>query len=157
VSQAEKLAGHVESAYAGEASHGPSLREILGGVSAAQAVARPRAGGHSIWELVLHIANWEEVLTRRLRGEIVRWERDSPADWPLVIDSSPNAWDAALQRLERANAGLVSAIRRCSDAELLSPAPGRSDTREEMIFGMLQHSVYHAGQISIVKKIATHE
>jgi hypothetical protein len=92
-----------------------------------------------------------------LSGEIVRWERDSPADWPLVIDSSPNAWDAALQRLERANAGLVSAIRRCSDAELLSPAPGRSDTREEMIFGMLQHSVYHAGQISIVKKIATHE
>jgi uncharacterized damage-inducible protein DinB len=75
----------------------------------------------------------------------------------LVIDSASDAWNVALQRLERANAGLVSAIRRCSDAELLSPAPGRSDTREEMIFGMLQHSVYHAGQISILKKMLTDE
>jgi uncharacterized damage-inducible protein DinB len=157
VSQADKLAGYVQRAYAGEASHGPSLREILEGVCAAQAAARPRAGSHSIWELVLHIANWEEILTRRLSGEIVRWERDSPADWPLVIDSASDAWNVAVQRLERANAGLVSAIRRCSDAELLSPAPGRSDTREEMIFGMLQHSVYHAGQISILKKMLTDE
>jgi uncharacterized damage-inducible protein DinB len=153
MSQAENLAGYVRSAYAGEAHHGAALAEILEGVDARTAATKPPGNAHSIWELVLHIANWEEILERRLSGEIIVWERDSPTDWPRVPDTSTTAWKAALERLERANTRLVSAIRRCSDVELLTSSPGRNDTREEMIMGMLQHSIYHAGQISVLKKL----
>jgi uncharacterized damage-inducible protein DinB len=153
MSQAENLAGYVRAAYAGAAHHGPALADILADVNASRAAQRPAGSVHTIWELVLHIANWEEILQRRLSGEIVKWERDSFADWPAVPDTSPEAWRAAQSRLETANTRLVATIRRCSDAELKSPSPGRSDTREEMIMGMLQHSIYHAGQISVLKKI----
>jgi uncharacterized damage-inducible protein DinB len=153
MSQAENLAGYVRSAYAGQAHHGLALTEILEGIDARTAASKPPGAAHSIWELVLHIANWEEILERRLSGEIFVWERDSPSDWPRITDTSATAWKAALERLERANAHLVSAIRRCSDVELLTSSPGRNDTREEMIMGMLQHSIYHAGQISVLKRL----
>ena len=41
---------------------------ILQGIDAKRAAARPIAGGHSIWELVLHMIGWKNETTRRLSG-----------------------------------------------------------------------------------------
>ena len=50
---------------------GDSLFEILEGVTAERAAARPVANAHSIWELVLHIAAWDGVVRRRMTGVAV--------------------------------------------------------------------------------------
>ena len=52
-SEAARIADQLRRAFDGEAWHGDSLFEILKGVSAKQAAARPVANAHSIWELVL--------------------------------------------------------------------------------------------------------
>jgi hypothetical protein len=48
----QRLEDQLERALEGEAWHGPSVLEILEGVSAHQAAAHPIAGPHSIWELL---------------------------------------------------------------------------------------------------------
>lgn len=53
----QRLEEQLERALEGEAWHGPSVLEILEGVTAAQAAAHPIAGAHSIWELVLHLCS----------------------------------------------------------------------------------------------------
>src|SRR5947208_2777055 len=53
----ERLLDQLNRAYGGEAWHGPALRNLLDGVSEAQAKARPIRDGHSILELVVHIRN----------------------------------------------------------------------------------------------------
>ena len=45
------------------------MKEVLAGVTARQAAARPIAAAHSIWEITAHIAVWEEVVRRGLGGE----------------------------------------------------------------------------------------
>ena len=52
--------------YDGDAWHGPSLRKVLAGVTAEAASARPISGGHSIWEIVAHLAAWDDVVSRRI-------------------------------------------------------------------------------------------
>jgi hypothetical protein len=47
------------------------LFEILEGVTAARAAARPIGSAHTIWELVLHIAAWDGAVLRRMGGR--RW------------------------------------------------------------------------------------
>src|SRR5918997_835832 len=64
----------------GGAWHGPAVLELLDGVTAAQAHARPIAGAHSIWELVLHLAGTYGLVLRRIEGDGRPLRPDE--DWP---------------------------------------------------------------------------
>src|SRR5258708_15896929 len=59
MSEAARTADQLRRAFDGEAWHGDSVFEILKGVTAAQAAARPIKNAHTIWELALHIAAWD--------------------------------------------------------------------------------------------------
>src|SRR5947207_15275724 len=63
--ETERIVDQLNRAFVGEAWHGPAVLEVLKGVTAEQATARPFAGGHSIWELALHIEAWVRACGRR--------------------------------------------------------------------------------------------
>src|SRR5437660_567808 len=66
MSQIALIVDQLHRAFDGEAWHGPALMEILADVDASIAVARPISTAHSIWELVLHLAAWEQVIITRI-------------------------------------------------------------------------------------------
>ena len=152
------LAEQVRLAHRGQAWHGPSLAENLEGLSAESAAARPLAGGHSIWELVLHAAAWAGEVRRRL-------EVGSPAlpeegDWPAVTDTSDGAWVAARQRLRETHESLAAAVERFPEARWSERVGGDRDpplgtgvSYAAMIAGLLQHDGYHGGQIGLLRRI----
>ena len=69
MTEIDRILDQLKRAFEGGAWHGPSVKEVLHGVTAAQAHARPLPNAHSIWELVQHIAVWEDVGRRRLEGD----------------------------------------------------------------------------------------
>ncbi len=148
--EAERIADQFRRAHEGEAWHGPSLRELLQDVTAEQAEARAVAGAHSIRELVLHIAAWEAVARRRLAGEGAQIY-NTPEDWPAG-ESSEEAWRAALKSLEEENAKLREAILQLDDAKLDEPIYEGMSSIYVTLQGVVQHSLYHAGQIAVLKK-----
>jgi len=135
-----------------DAWHGPSLRKLLRGVSADRATRKPVVGAHSIWELVLHIAAWDEICTRRLRGEVVLATTGSPEDWPAVGETSEARWQEAGARLFRAQAELARAVAALPEVRLEDRAPGWPWSNHLMIHGTLHHDLYHAGQIALLKR-----
>jgi uncharacterized damage-inducible protein DinB len=150
MSEVKRLSEALAKAYEGGAWHGPSVREAVAGVDARRAAARPIPGGHTIWELVLHIAGWDDVLRRRLLGEPA--EEPEEGDFPAVTDTSEAAWAAALERLARNNAALRTVVATIHDEDLASPPPNSETPRYVSLTGVLQHEIYHAGQISLLKK-----
>src|SRR5262245_51275156 len=108
----------LDRTYDGDAWHGLALREILEDVTAAQAARKPAGGGHSIWELVEHIAQWENVTFRRLQGEPVEYETDSDGDWPRVTQIGDSAWQQTLARLDQNHRQLRDGIINAGDAKL---------------------------------------
>jgi uncharacterized damage-inducible protein DinB len=155
--ESARLADLLEQAYAGEegraeAWHGPSLRALLSGVSAEQALRRPVASGHSIWELVLHIAVWDEICSRRLRGERILATTGSPEDWPALEGTDEAAWQASLARLARAQQELVATVRSLSEERLQECVAGWPWTCYLTIHGTLHHDLYHAGQIALLRR-----
>jgi uncharacterized damage-inducible protein DinB len=151
MSQVETLADQLERSFHGGAWHGPAVAEALAGVDAAAAAARPVAGGHSIWEIVHHLTVWADVPRRRIDGEGLQ---DLPAerDWPPVRETSAGAWSAALAALEEAHAALRTRVLELSDAQLDDPVAGSDPTVRGMLFGVVQHNAYHAGQIALLRK-----
>jgi uncharacterized damage-inducible protein DinB len=150
VEEIKRIADQLKRAYEGEAWHGPSLRELLNGATAAIAAKKPLANAHSIWEIVLHIAAWEKAVRRRLEGEVVVLPNEE--DWPPVNDTSETAWKNALATLENGNKQLHETILRLNDAQLSDIVPGKNYSVYYMLHGVIQHHLYHAGQIAILKK-----
>lgn len=82
--ETERIREQLLRAFTGGAWHGPGVLEILENVTASQAAARSIPGGHTIWELALHIRAWEVACRRRLNGD--RAELTDEEDWPAVED-----------------------------------------------------------------------
>jgi uncharacterized damage-inducible protein DinB len=152
MSETRRIAGLLRAAFEGEAWHGPAVKEALAGVGAAQAAARPIARAHTIWEITSHIAAWENVVLRRLAGE--RVELSDAEDWPRAGDGGERAWQELLERLATGNRALCDAILGFDEAALDRPPPHGRATAYVLMHGVIQHDLYHAGQISLLKKAA---
>jgi uncharacterized damage-inducible protein DinB len=148
--EVRRINDQLRRAFEGEAWHGPSLMEVLSGVTAQQAATKPLPTAHSIWELVLHIAFWEEVSRKRLEGDGTKVEAEDGLF--TVIDTSEEAWQAALEKLKQTNAALRATIARLDDEKLKEKAAGQEYSIYFMLHGVIQHDLYHAGQIALLKK-----
>ena len=149
--EVNRLEDQLRRAVEGEAWHGPSVLELLAGVSAAQAASHPIPGAHSIWELVLHLASDYDLVLRRLEGD---GHPLTPAeDWPPCPASTEENWQRALQELKRLNARLRQAVREFPPERLDAPlVPEVPYTAYTHFIGVTQHNLYHAGQIALLKR-----
>jgi len=138
--------------YDGEPWYGPSLLEALDGVDAGLAAARPVPSAHSIWEVVRHLTVWMMAVRRRLGGEAVEYTGD--ADWPPVTATSDAAWLATRDVLEQAHRALERLLLAIPATALQELVPGQRYTGAFMLHGLVQHTAYHAGQISLLKRAA---
>ena len=148
--EAERIADLHRRAFDGDSWHGPHVFEILEGVDAGRAGRKPLGGAHSVWEIVIHMRAWEEIVLRRLRGEVV--EPTDAEDWPPVAGSDAAAWRAALTALRETHDELNRAIGALPDDRLETAAPGGRTTLYRLAHGAVHHALYHAGQIALLKK-----
>src|SRR5262245_39480766 len=99
--EVNRLEEQLRRALEGKAWHGPSILELLDGLSAAQAASHPVAGAHSIWELVLHIGSDYDLMLRRLAGD--GRQLTAAEDWPACPASTEESWQQTVQELKRRN------------------------------------------------------
>ena len=153
-SEVERIRDQFRRAFEGEAWHGPSVLALLDGVTAQQAAAHPIQGAHSIWELTLHIAAWERACKRRLEGDPAQLTDEE--DWEPIDDTSEAAWEQTKQQLIDNHRELMQAIPRLDESRLNEPIIKDPNIPFSSVYvtlqGGVQHDLYHAGQIAIVKK-----
>jgi uncharacterized damage-inducible protein DinB len=150
MTEIERIIDQLNRAFVGEAWHGPAVIEILEGITAQQAAAHPLAGGHSIWELALHITAWTRAGSQRLHGD--RAQLTDAENFPPVTDSDERAWEVVRESIKQAHEELRSAILLLDDSRLEQPIIEGMSSVYVTLHGVIQHSLYHAGQIAILKK-----
>jgi uncharacterized damage-inducible protein DinB len=153
----DAVLSQLRATHAGEPWYGSSRATILAGLTPADAAARPIAGAHSIWELVLHMTAWTREVTRRIGGAAAA--EPAEGDWPPVRETTGAAWRAALDALDRASAELLAATEalpperwgaRVGDQR--DPPLGTGVTIGETIVGIAQHDAYHSAQLSLLRR-----
>lgn len=155
--ECNRIASALTSVIDGEAWYGDSLRKILDNVTAEQAKAHPIPNAHSIWELVLHVEVWARFCLGAVHGvPIPPWATmPKEQDWPPVGDTGEQAWKQAVSSFFSCHLKLAEALKSLSDDRLESTVPGRDYNFYELFQGMMiQHAVYHGGQIALLKKMA---
>jgi uncharacterized damage-inducible protein DinB len=156
---ADHLIDQLRREFDGDPWHGSSLKEILSGLTPQDASRRISKEAHTIWELVLHMTGWKREVAARLRGK----EAGEPpeGDWPAMGEVSDARWRAAQDELNRVQNELIAAIGALPGGALHEPvkdfrssALGTGMTAYQTISGVIQHDVYHSGQIAILRKMA---
>lgn len=153
MSEIQRIEDQLKRALQGEAWHGPSILELLAGVTATQAGAKPLPGAHSIWEIVLHITAWVDAARRRVEGEEAKLSAEQ--DWPPVRETTERAWEAALEGLKTVHQAMQETVLRLEDSRLKDRVPGQQYSVYFLLHGVVQHGLYHAGQIALLKKVAS--
>jgi len=151
MSEIERITDQLRRAFEGDAWHGPSVREVLEGVTPEMAARKVLPDAHTIWEIVLHITAWESFVRRHLEGETLKGFT-GVEDWPEVNDRSPAAWRRAVDVLVQGHLALRQALSRFPEDRLNETVPGKEFPFYVLIHGAVQHDLYHAGQIVLLKK-----
>ena len=155
MTEAFRLADQIRRAFEGRAWHGDSILELLTDVNAKTAGGRPIKDAHSIWEILLHIAAWDDVVTRRAGGTAVTLA--DAQNFPAVTDTSEAAWNQAIETTKKTHHELIRAVAAFPDSRLAEQVPGKTQNYYNfyyMFSGIVQHELYHAGQIALLKKAA---
>ena len=114
---------------------------MLDGVTAEAAGARPIPGGHSIWEIVVHLSSWDDVIARRIEeGRAV--EEPDGGNFPAVAGEGPEAWDHALSELANQHERLVRTVSGLDAASLRGLVAGKGYPVAHMLRGVAQHLAY---------------
>ena len=151
MSRARHLGSSLERTVTGPMWHGSALAEVLEGVTAERAAARPIPGAHTIWEIVLHIIAWAEIARARLRGESTG-DPTPEQDWPPVTATDAAAWQRTLERLGACHRELAADVRGLDEARLDQKIADLDYSADVLLHGIVEHGTYHGGQIALLKK-----
>lgn len=141
----ERIARQLTKVYNGHPWHGPSLLSVLKQVSPETAAWRI-GSGHSVVELVAHMTSWRRFVTERLRGndafDISDAENFPPAE----------AWRAVHAAFEATQPELLAVVQSFPEARLDDLVADRKYTYYSLLHGVIEHDIYHLGQIVFVLK-----
>lgn len=154
MTEIEKIHYQLNRAFDKGSWIGPTVMSTLDGVTAHGAAMRPINNAHTIWELTNHIIFWENLVSRMIVEASVDTSAESKKDWIAIEDSSEDAWYETIRKLQRGHKKLADLVAALDDSRLADKSAelGEDFTVYDMLHGIIQHNIYHAGQIGMLKK-----
>jgi len=147
------IAKQLQTLYDGEPWFGRAMKKILAEIDPAMALQKPNEQ-HSILELLYHIINWREFTISRLQAG-----NDKPVqyfdehDWKQLDHSDASLWNKGLQLLEDSQQLLLTLLANLPEDILSNQVADREYNYRFLLNGIIQHDIYHLGQIAYVKKL----
>jgi uncharacterized damage-inducible protein DinB len=134
--------------YDGNPWYGDSLRKKLDSISAEDALSVPALGLHSVAQQVAHLLSWRRLLVERIKGNNnFQIQLNSARDWPPQELLEIKGWAKILADLDANQAELLDLLDAETDALLQRSLPDGKHTFQLLLDGIVQHDVYHIGQI----------
>jgi uncharacterized damage-inducible protein DinB len=143
-----------ESILSGQPWFGRAVYEILGEVDEAKAGTRPNGTEHSMLDLIWHMNTWAEFVLGSLENRTVDKMKEIDAnDW-RTIDPKIHTWQKGVEQLKATHSKIIELLGQKVDDNFLSEiVPTRKFNYRFMLNGLVQHNIYHLGQVAYIKKM----
>jgi uncharacterized damage-inducible protein DinB len=154
----EKLSNELEEVLSGSPWYGSPVYEILDEVTFETAFEKPPSGAHSTAAIVLHMLSWTEEVMDRLNGMTA--SMPSSGDWPETSAPDEKKWQQYVNDFKLVNVNLLGLIQNFEEEKWTepilderNPELGTGVSNEELVRGLIQHHIYHSGQVAILVRI----
>jgi uncharacterized damage-inducible protein DinB len=149
--ETDRIARLLEKTFDKQPWYGSSVMAILSEVDSS--LVHKRLGkAHTMIELVLHMTAWRTFVIKRLSGDN-EFQVTDALNFPKP-STPPDAWKKAIKSLQDNQLELLGLINKLPDEKLGELVPGASHkyTWYTLLHGIIDHDVYHLGQIAILQK-----
>lgn len=150
--ETRRLVRLIRRAFEGPAWYGPAIQEVLEDFDPEDADLRV-GGSQSPLELLLHMVQWRQYAIRLLKGDHALVSREEMT-YPRVENGGEYGWTDARVRLDNSQAELVRLVERFPAERLDEEVPERDFTWATLLHGLVNHDVYHLGQLRFLQKWA---
>ena len=117
------------------------------------AFQKPPGNRHSIAEILKHMMAWKYLLVNRLSGDnIYDVDQEESFNTSIYGEASLEAFKKLLSDFDDCQRELISLLEKAKPEILQSAVAGRSYNMQYLINGVLQHDIYHLGQLVFLKK-----
>ncbi len=131
---------------------GDSYIDVISDITAEVALATP-PNGHSIAVILWHMVKWRKALTERLLGNTdFRADVTDLDNWPIAETQTAATWEAAKAAFDEQQAILIEELAK-RDEGFLDTEFVEGRTYRRLVSGVLQHDIYHLGQIAMIKNL----
>lgn len=111
------------------------------------------AEGNSIGQILEHMVNWRVFTVEKVKGNVnYDIELKSSADWNKGKEYTKEEFLNLIQKLKSTHSELTFLLHKHPDTEWLDKSvPGKEYSFNFLIDGIIQHDIYHSGQIAVLK------
>ncbi|HVM86559.1 MAG TPA: DinB family protein [Puia sp.] len=132
---------------------GKSVYELLEEAGKLDVYKKPSKYSHSLIELLYHMITWAEFTLASLR-KAKKHEIDfiENLDW-REIDTTKHNWGKGIHEFKSANQSIISFLETQQDDLLNEIVEFRQYNMRFLLNGLIQHHIYHTGQIVYLAKL----
>jgi uncharacterized damage-inducible protein DinB len=151
--ETQSIIKNLENTLTGEPWFGRAVFTIMDEVDEAKTNLKPNNTEHSMNELLWHMITWAEFTMANLENkkpeELASIEGN---DW-RVLNPKQHSWKQGLAELKSIHKKIADVLNTKEDGFLKDMVPNRRYNFRFMLNGLIQHNIYHLGQIAYVKKL----
>ena len=114
-------------------------------------------GSNSIIEITKHLLNWYQFSLERVKGSSNYTLHFAEENNWTTLTAADLVWEDCIKELDKLYNSLISQLSKKEDAFLNEIVPERTYTYSFLLYGLIQHNIYHLGQIQLLKKILTNK
>jgi hypothetical protein len=149
--ETQSIIRNLQNILNGDPWYGKPLSVIMDGVNPSRATIKPNDKGHSLIELLYHMISWAEFALNGV-AENKPIEGFENLDW-RVLDPNEDDWQKGLLQFKTVHSRLMDHLNTKDDAFLKEMVPGTKYNFRFLLNGLIQHNIYHAGQIAYITRL----
>ncbi len=146
------IADSMQEILSGEPWYGKSCMTLFNEIDASTVYQKPTEGSHSLIELLYHMVTWAEFTQHRLEKdknmdmqtfEALDWRRTNP---------EIHTWNSGIADFTVAINKIIQLLKNSDDTLLEDIVDYRDYNFRYLLNGLIQHNIYHLGQMAYLKK-----
>ena len=149
----QSIIRNLQNVNTGQPWYGRPVYEMLEEIDSAIVYAKPNENSHSLIDLLYHMITWADFALKRIEGDK---EKDMAVfeelDW-RKIDPKLHTWKKGLSEFKAIHKKIIELLDKKDDAYLKENVDYRKYNFRFLLNGLIQHNIYHIGQIAYLRKL----
>ncbi len=149
----KRIADVIQTVFSGEPWYGKSISRVIHEIDPGIVYRKPGPHAHSLIELLYHMVTWSQFTRQRLEKDTSQPAEIADEFHWSETNADIHTWNNGIAQLTASTNKILDLLERFTDEMLEDTVDYRDYNYRFLLNGLVQHNVYHLGQMVYIQKI----
>jgi uncharacterized damage-inducible protein DinB len=147
----QSIINNLQEVLNGEPWYGQSVNAIFKTIDVKNVYKKPSQNSHSLIQLLYHMNSWAEFTLAQIENKVTDVSVFEKKDW-IEINETEHTLEDGIKQFNSVHKKIIEELQKRSDDFLNSAVSFRDYDFRYLLNGIIQHDIYHLGQIVYLNK-----